>query len=249
MARHTRSKASLLKLLPSDEQDSGNFSELGDSRSQQLETLLVVNADFVEAVREVFQGTDFIGNQQKVAQLVQVRSEITEHWSGLRDRFLAIGRALLAFDSSLTKVEIEHLRAGTQKLFPFSAGIASQLKQVARFVQAGRISLDACPGSYSTAYQIVQMSEEQLVRAQAEGLIRSDVSRSVLIDFRRRVSDGAQSEIQMLQDERKRLQLREVNLKKEMATVSDRLHELDTLISSARSHSTRAGIATKAASE
>ena len=145
MAQHTRSKASLLKLLQNDEPEGVATQDVTDSRSAQLESRIVVEPSFVEAVREVFQGTDFIENKRKVAQLVQVRSEITEHWSGMRDRFLAIGRALLALDMSLTKAETERLRAGTQKLFPFSAGIASQLKQVARSVQSGRLSLGGLP--------------------------------------------------------------------------------------------------------
>lgn len=240
MAQHTRSKASLLKLLQSDEQESVISADLVDPRSQQLETQIVVDPNFFEAVKEVFQGTGLIDNQRKVAQLVQVRFEIIEHWSGMRDRYLAIGRALLALDLSLTKAEAERLRAGTQKLFPFSAGIASQLKQVARSVQTGRISLDTCPGSYSAAYQIVQMSDEQLKQAKAEGLVRPDVSRSVLIDFRRRVSDGVGSEIQLLQDERKRLHLREGSLKKEMAAVRSRLAELDRLIGDTRADSKKA---------
>jgi hypothetical protein len=233
MVQHTRSKASLLRLLRHDEQAGVTPNDLADSRSQELATRIVVDSDFVDAVRDVFNGTDFIDDQRKIAQLVQVRSEITEHWHGMRDRFLAIGRALLALDSSLTKIERERLRAGTKKLFPFSAGIASQLKQVARSVQSGRISLDACPGSYSTAYQIVQMSDEELKRANAEGLIRPDVSRSALIDFRRRSSLVVSSQTQQLQDERKRLQLREGSLKNEMLALRERLVELNRLLDDA----------------
>jgi hypothetical protein len=251
MAQHTRSKASLLKLLQADEQASVPSHPLPDPRSQQLEARIVVEPSFVEAVREVFQGTDFLENKQKVAQLVQVRCEITEHWSGMRDRFLAIGRALLALDMSLTKAETERLRAGTQKLFPFSAGIASQLKQVARSVQSGRISVEACPGSYSAAYQIVQMSDAQLRQAEAEGLVRPDVSRSALIEFRRRVPDGVASQARLLHDERRRLKRREASLKKEMVTIRDRLMELDRLLGTAKARpdKPRAGDATRDSSE
>src|SRR3712207_7151041 len=62
-------------------------------------------------------------------------------------------------------------------LFRSSDATATQLRQIARAVDGGRIPAEACPGSYGTAYQITLLTEPQLRVAQKRGLIRPDVDR------------------------------------------------------------------------
>src|SRR3954453_359693 len=188
--------------------------EVLDPRSQQLEGQFVVDPGFVEALTDVFAGTDFLHHERKVAQLVRIRAEVGEHWSGMRDRFLAVGRALLELDDSMTKFEMERLRAGTSRLFPFSAAAPSQLRQVACSVQSGKLTLETCPGSYSAAYQLVQLTDEEFQLARDEGLIRADVSRSALIEFRRRLLKRETRDVEKPQDTRKRLIAKEASLRK-----------------------------------
>src|SRR4051812_2092719 len=208
--------------------------EVFDPRSQQLKGQFVVDPGFVEALSDVFAGTDFLHHERKVAQLIRIRAEVVEHWSGMRDRFLAVGRALLELDSSMTKFEMERLRAGTSRLFPFSAAVASQLRQVARSVQSGKLTLETCPGSYSAAYQLVQLTDEEFQLARDEGLIRPDVSRSALIEFRRRLLKRETRDVEKPQDKRKSLVAKEASLRKELETVRAQIADLDRQIAIGR---------------
>ncbi|WP_348240630.1 hypothetical protein, partial [Salmonella enterica] len=64
---------------------------------------------------------------------------------------------------------------------------ATQLRQIARAVDGGRIPADASPGSYCTAYQITMLTEPQLRVARERGLIRPDVTRREIMQLRREV--------------------------------------------------------------
>src|SRR3954463_9563899 len=96
-------------------------------------------------------------------------------------------RALLAVDGVLDESERDALRRGFGRLFPFSETVASQFRQIARAVDSGRIPLEACPGSYSTAYQLTLLTPAQLEIARARGLLRPDVSRHLVLAFRREI--------------------------------------------------------------
>lgn len=79
------------------------------------------------------------------------------------------------------------MRRGFARLFPFSETVATQFRQIARAVDEGRLPLQACPGSYGTAYQLALLTPRQLDIARERGLIRSDVSRNAIIAFRKEV--------------------------------------------------------------
>jgi hypothetical protein len=53
-------------------------------------------------------------------------------------------------------------------------------------VDAGHLPLDACPGNYSTAYQLALLTSAQMEAAKKLGLVRPDVPRATLIAFRKR---------------------------------------------------------------
>src|SRR3712207_9112018 len=79
-------------------------------------------------------------------------------------------------------------------LFRSSDATATQLRQIARAVDGGRIPAEACPGSYGTAYQITLLTEPQLRVAQKRGLIRPDVTRREIMQLRREVPPDGRSE-------------------------------------------------------
>src|SRR5215212_1679255 len=104
---------------------------------------------------------------------------------------MAQANSIIALENMLTKAEFTRLRHGTERLFPFSDATATQLRQIARAVDGGRIPAEACPGSYGTAYQITLLTEPQLRAARERGLIRPDVTRREIMQLRREVAaDG-----------------------------------------------------------
>jgi hypothetical protein len=84
-----------------------------------------------------------------------------------------------------TKEERAALKAGFSRLFPVSEPIASQFRRVAAMIDSGRVPIDACPASYSAAYQLALLPPDGLAAAKEHGLIAPNTSRATLIAFRR----------------------------------------------------------------
>lgn len=110
--------------------------------------------------------------------------EIGKLWSEARDRFVLIGRRLNEAKRRLAHGEWKIL---VERELPFSQGIAFQLRAVAEAIDQGRIPVDRIPASYSIAYQISTLNDDELKRAVGEGILRPDVSREEVVAFKRRV--------------------------------------------------------------
>jgi hypothetical protein len=227
----------LKALLAKDDDAIGDLTS-ADPRASELQALGADDPAAMEAIREVFAGTSLPDDQEKVRRILRARSEIQKEWGDARDSFLAIGRALIALENELTKVEFARLRHGSERLFPFSDATAAQLRQIARAVDGGRIPADACPGSYGTAYQITLLTEPQLRIARERGLIRPDVTRREIMQLRREVpADGmdplpaGRLDRARLREERVRLSERRARLAEELAAVEHRITQLDELLS------------------
>ncbi len=231
-----RSKATLKAFLAAEE-DPATEVVVVDPRAAELRSLGAEDPAMLQAIREVFAGTSLPDDQDKVRRILRTRNEIQKEWGDARDSFLAIGRALISLEGELTKAEFARLRHGTERLFPFSDATATQLRQIARAVDGGRIPAAACPGSYGTAYQITLLSEPQLRVARERGLIRPDVTRREIMQLRREVPvDGAEPppgrlDRARLREERARLGERRVRLAEELAVVERRIVQIDELLS------------------
>ena len=160
---------------------------LPDPRQKDIERLVTVDGEVLDTVREVFRGTTLVDDPAKVRALLQARGQVAEAWANAKAAYLECGRALLAVDSVLDGAEQDALRRGFGRLFQFSETVASQFRQIARAVDSGRIPLECCPGSYSTAYQLALLTPTQLEIARTRGLLRPDVSRHMVLAFRREV--------------------------------------------------------------
>ena len=232
-----RSRASLRAFLAVEE-DADTEVATVDRRAAEFRSLGAQDVAALETIREVFAGMSLPDDQEKVRRILRTRSEIQKEWGDARDSFLAIGRALLALENELTKTEFARLRHGTQRLFPFSDATATQLRQIARAVDGGRIPAEACPGSYGTAYQITLLTEPQLRVAKARGLIRPDVTRREITQLRREVTGhggepmlAGRLDRTKLREERARLWDRRARLTEELAQVERRVAQLDELLS------------------
>jgi hypothetical protein len=232
-----RSRASLKAFLAEEDGAAADLV-VADPRAAELHALGVEDPAALEAIREVFAGTGLPDDQEKVRRILRTRSEIQKEWGDARDSFLAIGRALISLEHELTKAEFARLRQGSERLFPFSDATATQLRQIARAVDGGRIPATACPGSYGTAYQITLLTEPQLRVARERGLIRPDVTRREIMQLRREIAaDGFEPlpagrlDRVRLREERARLGERRARLAEEIAAIDGRIAQLDDLLS------------------
>jgi hypothetical protein len=210
-------------------------TEIRDHREQQMQQLTVVDEETLEAMREVFAGTKFMADQEKVGMLLRLRAEVGSAWVQTRDAFLQIGRALADADRRMTEDEQNSFRKGFRRLFPFSDTVASQFRTIARAVDEGRLPMAALPGSYSTAYQMALLSSEQRKLAEREGLIRADVSRHAIIEFRRvtarlRPAPTRGMDAARIRGALARLQRSEAKMARALDEIRARIKEMEGLI-------------------
>jgi hypothetical protein len=162
-----------------------NENVIPDRRAEDIAALTVVDAGLMDTLREVFEGTSLLADQRKVRLVLKLRADVTVAWGQTRDAFLDIGRALLDINRELEPAERDRLKIGFRRLFPFSETVASQFRSIARAVDEGRLPRELVPGSYATAYQLSLLTPSQRVAAEKAGLIRPDVPREAVIEFRR----------------------------------------------------------------
>ncbi|MCW2241849.1 hypothetical protein [Azospirillum canadense] len=112
-------------------------------------------------------------------------AEIARLWQAASAHFLAIGRYLVLAHQKLGKDRYFSMVNGDE--FPFSRGIAYKLKAVAEAVDGGRLPEDRLPGDYSVAYMLVTLSSEEFRLAESRNLVRADVKRREVDDFKRTV--------------------------------------------------------------
>jgi len=150
------------------------------------------------------------------------REHLERLWKETRQRVLAIGRNLM---NALEKLEpfpgrFESLVEG----LPFSRPIASQMIAIARAVEDKKLLEEEIPPSYSIAYQLTTLSDEEIKRARTQGIVRPDISRKDIIEFKRvqRSSRPRQTGLDI-----RRLKAQRDRLRQALAEVEDRIRELE----------------------
>ena len=150
------------------------------------------------------------------------REHLERLWKETRQRVLAIGRNLM---NALEKLEpfpgrFESLVEG----LPFSRPIASQMIAIARAVEDKKLSEEEIPPSYSIAYQLTTLSDEEIKRARAQGIVRPDIGRKDIIEFKRiqRSSRPRQTGLDL-----RRLKAQRDRLRQALAEVEERIRKLE----------------------
>lgn len=150
------------------------------------------------------------------------REHLDRLWRETRQRVLAIGRNLL---NALEKLEdqpgrFERLIEG----LPFSRPIASQMIAIAKAVEERKLVEEEIPPSYSVAYQLTTLSDEEIKRARQSGLVRPDIGRKDIIEFKRslRAAKPRQGTLDL-----RRLKAQRDRLRRALAEVEDSIRLLE----------------------
>ncbi len=206
-----------------------------DRRARDIAALTASDPKVLLEIEQIFEGTMLPKNPHKVSSILKLRGEVAEAWGHARDAFIEIGRALNAVELELEPAEKDAMRRGFARLFPFSETVATQFRQIARAVDEGRLPLQACPGSYGTAYQLALLTPGQLSIARERGLIRSDVSRNAVISFRKEIQAVAQQtspsiNLSKLREELNRLEVERRRTLDSLVTLRHRMREVRALL-------------------
>jgi hypothetical protein len=110
-------------------------------------------------------------------------TEIARLWQEAQDRFLAIGRYLVRAHERLGKRGYQQMLK--TEGFPFSRDLAYKLKTIAEAVDGGKVSVERLPRDYSVAYMLVTLTDQELRAAEKKDLVRADVKRREVEEFRR----------------------------------------------------------------
>src|SRR5690348_10709381 len=116
-------------------------------------------------------------------------SEISRLWNRAQGAFLEIGCLLIRAKDMLPHGE--YVTAVEAEL-PFSARTAYQLREAARWATGGTVPMERLPSSYSTVYLLSTLEPSLLMEAENDGLIRPELKRAELIEWRRRKSGSGE---------------------------------------------------------
>lgn len=187
-------------------------------------------ADVLEAETPASGRTKILSNSiLDLSSEADVVEEVSKLWSEAQDKFLAIGRYLRRakdrFPGSFERKIVAAL--------PFGKNVAYQLRLVAEAVDLGRFPEEHLPRSYSTAFQLITLSDPDFEEAKKRDLVRSTVTRPEVNAFRQELR-GLRDRINPTQEglEKERLGLlREAEkLRTRQAEVAARLSEIEHLV-------------------
>jgi hypothetical protein len=146
----------------------------GAGQAQQLPILSLVTDERFQAVSLALMDARTEG---------EFITEIARLWREAQDRFLAIGRYLVRAHERLGKRGYQQMLKSEE--FPFSRDLAYKLKTVAEAVDGGKVSVERLPRDYSVAYMLVTLTDQELRAAEKKDLVRADVKRREVEEFRR----------------------------------------------------------------
>jgi len=169
-------------------------------------------------------------------------AEIKTLWNRAQEQFLAIGHSLKAARKLIDRRMVnEPAVQAMQKadrrawgeaewnkflaLLPFSRSIASQLEQIARALDGGRLKREELPCNYSVAYQLTTLSDAEIEAARRvqEGIMGPTATRARIIAYKKRLREGALDRIVIIQQRRAKLLEAMERIKQEIEDVEREL--------------------------
>ncbi len=204
-----------------------------DRRPLVIDQMMVVPGELIDTIRDVFAGTRVPEDDDLVGAVLDTRRAVRQAWGRAGEATVEIGRALNALDTKLhRREERAQLKAGFERIFPFSDPIASQFRRVAEAVDSGRFSVADLPGSYSAAYQLALLANDELDEARRRGLIAPHTTRAAVLAFRREraATRADRFDIKGLLAERRRLRDQRRELLQQLLIIRRRDREIGQLL-------------------
>lgn len=209
-----------------------------DVRSSAQNELIEIDENLLKTLNEVFGDTELMNDKKRLQTIVTQRKIIYRNFVRAGHASLAMGNALLDMEASLTIGERERLKQSAEKILPFGDTVASMLKSVARFVKTGKVSENDLPASYSAAYVLTNMTDPELDAAKEEGLVRPEVGRRKLLNFRKDYRERTEEkdfkknviDLERLENKREKILNRRKKLALEYFKLSYEFREINKVI-------------------
>lgn len=171
------------KLRSRPKLDTGDVGEIAveDQRSEQAATVLQARDVGRQLVAEVFEGVGL--TQEKADAILTARSRIADQWGKAKHAALLIGQTLLELSRTLSEEEYRRLLSGADRLFEFSAALATKFRRAAELAEQLRMPPECLPG-YTTLYDLACLGPDGVALARDRGLIRPQLRRQDIIALR-----------------------------------------------------------------
>lgn len=129
--------------------------------------------------------------------------EIGALWKRAQATFLIIGAYL-----NLAKQRLPHgeFNAMIERDLPFGPTTAFQIRSAAKAVNSGRLDASELPPNYTTIYYLSTLSPAALEQARQGGLLRPDVRRAEVVEFKKRLRLTIEGEVDADVSRERRLQ-------------------------------------------
>src|SRR5687768_12703546 len=157
-----------------------SFQEADDNDVQAGPSVIAIPA----ALHRDRRGDLLLSAHVELTTVDEFTSEIERLWSEAQERFLEIGRYLLEAKERLPHGEFGPM---IDARLPFGARVAQKLMQVAQAVEDRMFPPELLPSSYNTVYELVTLKSYERDLALKENIVRPNVRRGDVIDFKRRI--------------------------------------------------------------
>ena len=163
--------------------DTSGVGEIAvdDQRSKQAACVLQVHDTGRQIIMEVFGGASLAS--EKTDAILTARSRIADQWGKTKQAALLIGQTLLGLSRALTDEEYRRVLTGSDRLFEFSAALATKFRRAAELAEQLRMPSERLPG-YTTLYDLACLGPDGIALARDRDLIRPQLRRQDVVALR-----------------------------------------------------------------
>ncbi|MEI8393952.1 MAG: hypothetical protein WCF85_04395 [Rhodospirillaceae bacterium] len=182
-----------------------------------------------QARRSVTQDARFDRLEDTPAQLEsrdEYVREIASLWRNAQEKFLLIGRYLVVARAKLPHGDYQTM---VESELPFGYQVSYQLRVVAEAIDSGKLLGERMPLSYATVYQLATLTDANLKLAEQSNLIRPDVTRPEITEFKRRLRQTAlagDEQIVALARDKERLIAQRERIQTQIEAIERQIREL-----------------------
>lgn len=156
----------------------------------------------------------------KVRTRANFADAIGRLWAEAEENFISIGRYLNRAKETLEHGEFVEM---VERDLPFRYSTGNRMMKVAAALDSNILTLDTMPGSYATAYEALTLTDEERAIALREGVIRPDVQRKEITEFKRRLRSPSPTH---QTDKRAELEARRARLMAELEQIDAELRAI-----------------------
>jgi len=178
-------------------------------------------------------GEEIMFNTEKVHAILRSQNEVKDLSLQVFEGQIGIGRSIGALRAALAEEEWKKLLANASRIYGahLSAPTVTKLISVADAIDSRRLPVERLPKHYTLLYEFTVMTDTLFRKAEEARLIRPDVSRSEIIEWKREalitLSPPGQRSPRVLRQAKNRLMRQRRLLVQRLAQIDQEIAEIE----------------------